>query len=223
MIVPLTQVLSQSLLMRINEIFAQANFIDGRLSAGLLAAPVKNNLELVTQQDYYQELNQLVLENLFQHPLYQAVAMPLRISSPLYIKYRPNMYYGPHVDNPIMGKGQMYRCDMACTIFLNQSEDYVGGELCIKNPCGETCFKLNAGDALMYPATSVHSVNPISQGERRVAVVWIQSMIRAAEQREVLFNVHQLREKLMNQQMGEPASQQLEWVYANLVRMWAQL
>lgn len=223
MIVPLTQVLSQSLLIRINEIFARANFIDGRLSAGLLAAPVKNNLELIPQQDYYQELNQLILEHLFQHPLYQAVAMPLRISSPLYIKYGPKMYYGTHVDNPIMGKGQMYRCDIACTVFLNQPDDYIGGELCIKNSHGETCYKLNAGDVIMYPATSLHCINPVSHGERRVAVIWIQSMIRAAEQREVLFNVHQLREKLMNQPAGELASQQLEWVYANLVRMWAQL
>jgi PKHD-type hydroxylase len=109
------------------------------------------------------------------------------------------------------------------TVFLNEPEEYEGGELVIKTAFGEQRTKLAAGDAVMYPSGSLHHVSEVTQGERRVAVTWIQSMIRSAEQRELLYNLHQARETLLQEKPEAEETRKVDVTYINLVRMWAEL
>ena len=133
------------------------------------------------------------------------------------------MHYGNHIDDPIMGEGQRYRSDIAITIFLSDPAAYEGGELAIRSSFGTQSVKLPAGDAVMYPASSVHEVRPVTSGERLVAVTWVQSLVRDARQRELLFELHQARERMLRESPESEVTRRLEVVYANLVRMWAEL
>jgi PKHD-type hydroxylase len=122
-----------------------------------------------------------------------------------------------------MGAPQRYRTDISMTVFLNEPDEYQGGELVIQTAFGEQRTKLAAGDAVMYPSGSLHRVAEVTEGERRVAVTWIQSMIRSPEQRELLYNLHQARETLLQKQPEAEETRKVDVTYINLVRMWAEL
>jgi PKHD-type hydroxylase len=131
------------------------------------------------------------------------------------------MAYGGHIDDPLMGTpAARYRSDISISIFLNGPDEYGGGELCIDTASGEQAFKLAAGSALLYPSTSYHSVAPVTSGERLVAVTWVQSHIRSAEQRQILVQLDQAR-GLLAANSDSPAYQKINLSYANLFRMWA--
>jgi PKHD-type hydroxylase len=137
------------------------------------------------------------------------------------------MEYGEHIDDPIMGVasslGERYRSDLAMTIFLNSPKDYDGGELVIQTPFGEQSIKLNAGDAVLYPATTRHRVAKVTNGERLVAVTWIQSLIRDNEQRELLYQLSKTREKMLRKNPDSEDTKRIDSTYVNLVRMWSEL
>ena len=118
---------------------------------------------------------------------------------------------------------QPYRTDISITVFLNSPEDYVGGELVVKTEFGEQQVKLNAGDAILYPSSSLHHVNEVTQGERLVAVTWVQSMVRSTEQRTLLFEMSQMRDQLLKEQPNSELTARLNRTYANLLRMWADV
>lgn len=209
---------------RVRAVLAGAHFVDGRLSAGSAARRVKNNEELPAGASDLEQLNRLVMGNLMRHPVYRAGAMPLHVASPLYARYRSGMTYGEHLDDPIMGAdGVIYRSDIAITIFLNAPEEYDGGELVIRMAAGEREVKLAAGDAVLYPAGSLHRVVPVSRGERLVAVTWVQSMVRDAAQRELLYGLNLAREKLLESAPQAEETAQVNAAYQNLIRMWADL
>ncbi len=203
---------------------AGARFVDGRLSAGAAARRVKNNQELEAGAPELERLNRLVMENLARHPVYRAGALPLHAASPSYARYRPGMAYGEHLDDPIMGAGGvMYRSDIAVTVFLNAPEEYDGGELVIRTPAADQEVKLPAGDAVLYPATSIHRVNPVTRGERVVAVTWVQSLVRDAARRELLYGLNAAREKLLQNAPDGSETAQVNAAYLNLIRMWSDL
>ena len=203
---------------------AGACFVDGRLSAGAAARRVKNNQELEAGAPDLERLNRLVMENLARHPVYRAGALPLHAASPFFARYRPGMAYGEHLDDPIMGAGGvMYRCDIAVTVFLNAPEEYDGGELVIRTPAADQEVKLPAGDAVLYPATSIHRVNPVTRGERLVAVTWVQSLVRDAARRELLYGLNAAREKLLQNAPDASETAQVNAAYLNLIRMWSDL
>ena len=132
------------------------------------------------------------------------------------------MDYGFHVDDPVMGPLQgRYRSDISTTVFLN--DGYEGGELVIKTVFGEQSIKLKAGDAVVYPSTSLHKVNPVTEGERLVAVTWAQSMIKDSAKRELLYELGQARETLLENRKDSPETSQVSNVYANLVRRWSEV
>ena len=160
---------------------------------------------------------------LLRHPEYRAAALARSVAAPFYSRYSNGMRYGRHIDDPIMGEGQRYRSDIAITLFLSEPTAYEGGELAIESRFGSQFVKLPAGDAVMYPASSVHEVRPVTAGERLVAVTWVQSLIRDAHQRELLFELHQAREQMLRECPESEATRQIEAVYANRVRMWAEL
>jgi len=223
MLIQIPQVLTSDQLAQIREIMDHARFVDGRLSAGKAARRVKNNAELADAPEIMNTLNNLVMGAVVRNPIYQAAALPHRAATPFFAKYGPGQTYGDHVDDPIMGAPQRYRTDISMTVFLNEPEEYEGGELVIQTAFGEQRTKLKAGDAVMYPSGSLHHVAEVTQGERRVAVTWIQSMIRSAEQRELLYNLHQARESLLQAHPEAEESRKVDVTYINLVRMWAEL
>ena len=224
MLLWLEGVLTPDQLRGAREMFARVRFVDGKASAGMAASRVKNNLEADRQATEIHTLDNLVMGSLVQHPVYRAGALALKVATPFYARYTPGMRYGDHVDDPIMGTGEgLYRTDIAITIFLNDPESYDGGELAVNTAFGEQKVKLPAGDAVMYPASSLHRVAEVTRGERLVAVTWVQSLVRDPAKRELLYELNQVRERLLNEMPDHPDTVRINTVYVNLFRMWSEL
>ncbi len=224
MLLPIPEVLNPAQLEEVQRLLAEAPFQDGRYSAGKEARIVKQNEEMQQQDARYDRLNRIVMRSLVNHPLFQQAALPLRVASPFYARYRPGMTYGDHVDDPVMGPMTgRYRSDVSTTVFLNAPEDYEGGELVIRTSYGETRFKGEAGSAVVYPSHSLHRVDPVTRGERLVAVTWTQSMVRDAARRELLFELSEAREALLERAPTDPVTAKVSHSYVNLLRMWAEL
>ena len=222
MLIHLKNVLGSRDIEQVHSLLAQADFVDGKLSAGMAAAVLKNNQEVSRQQtSLLDQLNQIVMGNLIRHKHYQRAALPLKIASPFYASYEIGMQYGEHIDDPVMGEQQRYRSDLAITVFLNSPADYQGGELEIQTQYGPQAIKLPAGDAVLYPATTRHAVKPVTHGKRLVAVTWVQSLIKDNEQRHLLYELGTARAKLLHKQPDEVHTQQIDWAYVNLVRRWS--
>lgn len=198
-------------------------FADGSGSAGMAAKRVKHNEELSLDDARHAELNNLVMGCLVKHPVYRSAAMPLKVATPYYARYTQGMSYGEHVDDPVMGEGQLYRSDISVTIFLNDPAGYDGGELIITTAFGDQSVRLPAGDAVLYPSSSAHRVSEVTRGERLVAVSWIQSMVRNAEQRALLHELNQAREVLLREQPDSDETRRVNRSYINLVRMWSEV
>ena len=222
MLVTIPDLLTAAQLEAVCSVLREGHFVDGRLSAGVDARHKKNNLELEADADRYGALNDVVMSALVKHPDYLQAALPARIAAPIYARYLAGMEYGGHIDDPIMGTpGARYRSDISISIFLNDPGEYEGGELCIDSDGDNKAYKLAAGSALLYPSTSYHAVAPVTDGERLVAVTWVQSHIRRADQREILAQLAQLR-ALLSTDRDSQAYHKANLCYANLFRMWAE-
>jgi len=224
MLVTIPNVLDKEEISVIQDLMATANFREGTASAGSEAKRVKNNHEMFISEIETQRLNNLVMGRLLQNPTYIAAAFAAKIAAPYYAKYTAGMYYGNHVDDPVMGPpNQRYRSDISITIFLNAPDTYDGGELVINTPFGEQKVKLNAGDAVLYPSSSTHRVAEVTRGERLVAVTWLQSTVRDPAKREILYNLSQVRETMIQNAGGSKETEQLSNAYMNLMRMWSDI
>ena len=201
----------------------EAPFVDGKLSAGMAASKVKNNQEVDQATEMAQQLSRILLGNLHHNEIFRNAALPHRTATPFFAKYSNGMTYGDHIDDPVMGQEQRFRCDVACTVFLNSPEEYEGGELTIRTPFGDNTVKLAAGDAILYPASSLHGVAEVTKGERLVAVTWIQSLVRDPAKRELLYELNLAREKLLSEKPDAEETAQVDHSYTNLVRMWAEV
>ena len=224
MLIEIPKILDPNALAAVRSVLQQGQFVDGKLTAGETAKHYKNNQELNSaDKDRYEALNNVVMTQLVQHPLYLQAASPAKISLPIYARYTSGMEYGQHIDDPIMGGPQsQYRADIAITVFLSETDEYADGELCINTAFGTQAVKLPAGHAIIYPASSIHSINPVTSGERLVAIAWVQSLIRSPEQRQILFQLAEARKLLEDKKHGK-AFQQIDNSYTNLFRMWAEL
>lgn len=224
MLVVIPAVLGKTQLEQVRSLLRDAPFVDGRLSAGARARPVKHNEELQASAAQMERLNSIVMGALVQHPLYQAAAMPVKVATPFYARYTPGMRYGDHVDDPVMGPpGGQYRTDISTTVCLNGADDYDGGELVIRTGFGEQTFKPDAGDVIIYPSSSLHRVAEVTRGERLVAVTWTQSMVRDPARREILFQLYEAREALQEHRPDAPETTRVDHAYVNLTRLWAEL
>ena len=200
----------------------QCDYVDGKLSAGINAQKYKSNEEADASDEQFEALNNVVMSRLVQHPVYLNAILPVKISMPIYARYTSGMSYGYHVDDPVMGGTARYRSDVSITVFLSDPDDYDGGELSIETSYGHQQVKLPAGHAILYPSSSRHAVQPVTRGERLVAIAWVQSMVRSPEQRQILFQLYQARDQLSDTPPGK-AFQLLDDSYTNLVRMWAEI
>jgi PKHD-type hydroxylase len=224
MLVMIENILDDDSLRTALEVIDDAKFGDGRLSAGSMAACVKDNEEVEPRESAVAAVNALVGARLHSHPTFQAATMPLKLASFTLARYLAGMHYGPHTDDPIMGTaGAHLRADIAVTVFLTPPSSYAGGELVIKTAFGEARHKGEAGAALVYPASSLHRVEPVTDGERKVALTWVQSMVRDGAQREVLYDLWSAREALRGGLPEAQVTSEIDRVYAQLVRMWAEL
>jgi PKHD-type hydroxylase len=202
---------------------AQGEFIDGTFSAGKMAKGVKRNLELDQSSDIFKRLNAVVFEKLMGHPDFQAAALPNKTAAPFYSRYTEGMRYGAHVDNPLMGSGPYLRTDVSATLFLSDPDQYEGGELCVMTEFGEQQVKLSAGSVVVYPSSSLHHVAEVTSGERLGLIVWLQSCVRDPAQREILYRLWQSRENLLATDPQGVDTTRIDHIYANLVRMWAEV
>ena len=204
----------------------EAPWIDGRSSAGGQAVARKNNEQLAQDSEASRRLQALVLAAVQRDPLFFSAALPRKFFNPLFNRYSgASNHYGAHIDNAVLhsrNPPQSVRTDLSCTLFLADPADYDGGELVIQEPQGERRIKLPAGDLILYPGTTLHQVTPVTRGARVASFFWIESMVRGADQRQLLFEMDMALLKLRTT-LGEddPSVVQLTGSYHNLLRMWA--
>lgn len=222
MLLAIKNVLSENQLKVINKLLESGDFVKGKLSAGKEAAKVKNNTELSQDSPLHDQLNQMLMPSLLKNKQFQDFSFPLKVATPFYARYGKGMKYGFHVDDPIMGPmNGRYRSDISCTVFLN--DDYQGGELTIKTTLGEQSIRLNAGDVIVYPSTSLHKVAEVTKGERMVAVIWAQSAVKDPQKRELIYELGLARDTLIDDHSGATETSQVSNVYANLLRRWSEV
>lgn len=216
-------VLAAEDLERVRTELAEIAWVSGKRTAGTAARGVKENLQADGASPRVQELERFAVEALQRHPLFEIAARPARISRLLFSRYEPGMTYGAHTDDALMGKGEnKLRTDLAFTIFLAERDTYEGGELVVESALGDQAIKLEAGDAMLYPAGSIHHVAPVTSGARLAAVGWVQSFIADATQRETLFDLSVARARFAETGLAREEILRLDKSISNLMRMWAR-
>lgn len=221
MILTLDQVLAPEMLARITTALATAEFVDGKTTAGWHAKLVKHNHQLDPQAEGGQALQAEVKQALLNHLLFKIAVQPRLIHTMLFSRYEPGMSYGDHVDNALMGGSAFYRSDVSFTLFLNAPTDYGGGELSFEYADGDRTYKLNAGAAVVYPSSTLHRVETVTQGTRLVAVGWVQSLVRDPQKREILFDLDTARRSLFANSGKTLEFDLLSKSHANLMRLWS--
>jgi len=201
----------------------QADWHDGRTTAGHLAASVKANQQLPLDSPLAAQWGDVILNRLGANPLFISAALPLRVLPPRFNRYEGGGTYGNHIDNAfftIPGTAVRLRTDVSTTVFFSQPGEYEGGELVIEDTFGQHSVKLAAGDAIVYPGSSLHRVNPVTRGVRYGSFFWTHSMVASAEKRRLLFDLDQQIQQLIVRHPQEPALAALTGTYHNLLRMW---
>ncbi|ABM37862.1 Fe2+-dependent dioxygenase [Polaromonas naphthalenivorans] len=225
MLLTLPNLLSPADLLAARALLSAAPWADGRATAGIQAAQVKNNEQLPSDCEATRAIQAMVMKGLDGSPVFFSAALPKKMFPPRINRYGGDSnFYGNHVDNAIRAvpnSPQRVRTDISCTVFLNDPGDYDGGELTIADTYGEQRVKLPAGHAVLYPGTSLHQVRPVTRGHRLACFFWIESLVRGDDQRRLLYeldmNLLRLRER-----HGETAeTTALTGTYHNLLRMWA--
>jgi PKHD-type hydroxylase len=226
MLTHLRGVLTSAELQRCRCVLDDAGWSDGNATSGQQSARAKRNEQLPEDSTAAAALGEFVLDALRRHAGFIAAALPLKVFPPLFSRYQPGMTFGAHIDNAVRFApgGGRYRTDLAATLFLTDPNGYDGGELVIEAGFGEQAVKLPAGDMVLYPATSVHRVEPVTRGVRSAAVFWVHSMVRSDEQRTLLHGmdgaIADVRAALGDDHRAVIA---LTGAYHNLVRMWAEV
>ena len=224
MMVHVPHVLSAEQVAHCRERFARASWEDGRTTAGHQSAQVKRNQQLPVDGAAARELGELVLRALEKSPLFISAVLPQRVFPPLFNRYEGGMDFGSHVDNAIRSPapGLRLRTDVSCTLFLCDPDSYDGGELVVEDTYGGHEVKLPAGDLIVYPATSLHHVRPVTRGVRLASFFWVQSLVRDVGQRALLFDLDTSIQQLTPAAPGNPALVMLTGCYHNLLRQWAE-
>ena len=224
MLVHLPAVLDADELAKLRGALADATWTDGRATVGAQGAQVKRNEQLPDASPLRHELGAVVQAALARHALFHAAALPARQLPPRFNRYEGGGEYGFHVDGAVMalGDGRQLRSDLSCTLFLSEPDDYDGGELVIADTYGEHAVKLPAGDAILYPSSSLHRVTPVTRGVRLAAFFWVQSLVRDPARRRTLLELDQAITRLRTGGGDAVATVQLTGVYHNLLREWAE-
>ena len=205
---------------------AGSAWVDGRATAGHQGAQVKRNQQIAEDSAVGRELGAAILAALERNPLFISAALPSRVYPPLFNRYEGGMHFGSHVDGAVRllpGTNLKLRTDLSATLFLSAPEEYDGGELLVEDAYGTHGVKLPAGDLVLYPATSLHKVNPVTRGARLASFFWVQSMVRDDAQRTLLFDLDMAIVRLTRDAPGHEALVSLTGSYHNLLRMWSEV
>jgi PKHD-type hydroxylase len=203
-----------------------ASWIDGRVTAGHQSAKAKDNLQLPEDSPVARQLGDEILAALQRTPLFIAAALPARVFPPLFNRYQGGQSFGSHVDNAIRhvpGTPVRVRTDLSATLFISGPDEYDGGELVIEDTYGVHAVKLPAGHLVLYPASSLHHVRPVTRGARVASFFWIQSMVRDDGERTLLFDLDSAIQHLTQAHVDHPVAVPLTGVYHNLLRRWAEV
>ena len=223
MILTIENILSPEELDVITSELKDAEFVDGKLTAGWFAKKVKNNTQLSGKAEAARELRTTIAKALQRNRLFQAAVKPKIIRPMIFSCYSVGMYYGSHTDNAIMGGEKPIRSDVSFTLFLNSPSSYKGGELVIDTSLGEQAFKLEAGSMIVYPSTTLHRVETVVEGKRLAAVSWVQSFVREPSEREILFDLDTAKQVMFQKHGKTPEFDLISKTHANLLRKWAEV
>jgi PKHD-type hydroxylase len=226
MILPIADLLTVEETAWARETLGRAVWVDGAVTAGHQSGRVKHNAQLPEGSEAARSLGDMVLRALERSPVFMAAALPLRVYPPLFNRYEAGQSFGAHVDNAVRqvsGTPHRVRTDLSATLFLAPPEDYDGGELVVEDSYGVHGVKLPAGHLVLYPATSLHHVRPITRGVRLASFFWIQSMVRDDGARTLLFDLDTAVQRLARDAPDHPSAVQLTGVYHNLLRRWAEV
>ena len=226
MMIHIPEVLTPEQVARCRAVMEKGAWVDGRATSGHQSTKVKHNLQLPEDSPEARELGNIVVEAVGRSPLFMSAVLPKQVFPPLFNRYNAGMTFGAHVDNAIRGHaatGTRIRTDTSATLFISAPEDYDGGELVVEDTYGRHTVKLPAGDMIVYPATSLHHVTPITRGSRIASFFWTQSMIRDEAQRALLFDLDMSIVRLSGDHPEHKSVVSLTAVYHNLLRQWAEL
>jgi PKHD-type hydroxylase len=226
LLLPIPDVLNAEQVAQAREMLAAAEWVDGRVTAGHQSSRTKNNLQIPEHHPVARQLGDMILNALGQNALFISAALPSKVFPPLFNSYSGGQSFGTHVDNAIRqvtGTGNRIRTDLSATLFFAQPDEYDGGELVVEDTYGTHSAKLPAGHMVLYPATSLHHVRPVTRGSRVSSFFWIQSMIREDSQRTLLFDLDMAIQRLNRDLADHPSAVQFTGVYHNLLRQWAEL
>jgi PKHD-type hydroxylase len=227
MLIQIPAALSAAQVAEVRRLIDGAAWIDGNATSGAQAALAKRNRQLPEDSPAAKKAGELVLDALGRNPLFVTAALPAKVWPPLFNRYAGGEQFGLHVDNAVRvkrGGVERLRSDLSATLFLSDPEAYEGGELTIEDTYGAHAVKLAAGDLLLYPASSLHHVTPVTSGERIASFFWVQSMIRDDAQRRVLFEMDVAVQRLAGELgQGHASVVALTGTYHNLLRMWAEV
>lgn len=226
MIVQVPNVLNSEQVARCREVMNRASWTDGRVTAGYQSATVKDNRQLPENSPEARELGAMIVAALERSPLFITATLPLRVFPPLFNRYEGGESFGAHLDNSIRqipGTPLRVRTDISATLFLSAPEDYDGGELVIDDVYGAHAVKLPAGDMVVYPASSLHHVNPVTRGVRLASFFWVQSMVRDDGARTMLFDLDMAINKVNQAIPNLGAVVELTNCYHNLLRRFAEV
>jgi len=224
MVLQIPDVLTAEQVAQARRMLQGADWIDGRVTAGHQSAKTKNNLQLPEDHPVGRQLGDMILGALGRNALFVSAALPLRVFPPLFNCYQGGQSFGNHVDNAIRqvrGSGATIRTDLSATLFLADPDEYEGGELIVEDTFGVHSVKLPSGHMVLYPASSLHNVTPVTSGARLASFFWVQSMLRDDGERTLLFDLDTAIQRLTVDLPDHPAVVQLTAVYHNLLRRWA--
>ena len=226
MLIPIPEVLTKEQVAYARNLLDQAEWVDGRVTAGYQSARAKRNSQIPEGHPAAREIGEMMLAALGVNALFVSAALPSRVFPPLFNRYEGGQQFGAHVDNAIRqvrGTGQRIRTDLSATLFFSEPDEYDGGELVVEDTYGTHDVKLPAGHMVLYPSTSLHLVRPVTRGVRVCSFFWIQSMVREDAARTLLFDLDVAIQRLNEDVPDHPSGVALTGVYHNLVRRWAEV
>jgi PKHD-type hydroxylase len=226
MLLQIPSVLRPDQIARARKSLCEASWVDGRVTAGSQSARAKKNKQAPENSAAAQEAGEMILRALERNALFITAALPLRVFPPLFNRYEEGDFFDTHVDNAIRqvpGTPHRVRTDLSATLFLNEPDEYEGGELVVEDLFGVHRVKLPAGHLVLYPASSLHHVTKITRGFRLASFFWIQSMVKDDAERTLLFDLDTAIQQVGRDLPDHPAGKQLTNVYHNLLRRWAEL
>lgn len=225
MLLRIPRVLTAEQVAQFRETLDGAEWVDGKATAGIVATKAKNNMQVSATDPAAQKLGEMILHALQNNVLFLSAAMPLEVFPPMFNRYQGGQSYGGHFDAAVMqvpGARHRLRADLSATLFLSEPGEYDGGELTLEGVHGGQQIKLPAGDMVLYPASSLHHVQPVTRGARFASVFWVQSLVRGDDDRQILLDLDIAIQRIRKVNPDDASILPLTGIYHNLLRRWSE-